>query len=523
MTVNGIRHRPPSGVADYLDIARRRWPWVLIPALLIAGTGIAVVRHLPKLYQSEALILVEAQKVPTDFVKPTVNENVDELLQEISEEILSRTRLLAIIQNYGLYPRLRGVLTERQLAARMRQDITVKNITSAADPGQNREGGAFQIAYQGTTPQQAQAVTRDLAGLFITENLAVRQRQAQGTVEFITAELQRAQRQLQSESAQLETVEKQYMGALPEQEASNLQQLSAEQTALEAAEQQAARDQQQKTYLQSLLAAMQSAPALATSPQTSPLAAQLQAAQVQLAMAEQVDRPNHPDVIRLKHEVAALQAALTADPAPKTAPGPAGMSEQQIRGELQTLDADAAWQQRQQKRITAKIAQLRAVVAMTPAVGQRLAAVQRNYKIATDNYESLLKKRDAAQMAAAMEAQADGEEFRVVDPANLPQRPDKPAVAKLSLLAVVFGLLAGVGLGLAREYADPVIRSERDVEYYLGAAVLAQVPLVRSQPERRRHSQRQVLIGVLVVVVLAAGAGMVAYWHGAGWLARMGW
>lgn len=521
--MNGIRHRPPSGVADYLDIARRRWPWVLVPALLIAGGGMAVVRHLPKLYQSEALILVEAQKVPTDFVKPTVNENVDELLQEISEEILSRTHLLAIIQNYGLYPKLRGVLTERQLAARMRQDITVKNITSEAERQQPQQnGGAFQIAYQGSTPQQAQAVTRDLAGLFITENLAVRQRQAQGTVEFITAELQRAQRQLQDESAQLEALEKQYMGALPQQEASNLQQLSQEQTALEAAEQQAARDQQQKTYLQTMLAAMQNAPALATAPAASPLAAQLQAAQVQLAMAEQVDKPDHPDVIRLKSQVAALEKALAADPAPKTAPGPAGMSEQQIRGELKTLDQDALWQQRQQKRITAKISQLRGLVDMTPAVAQRLAAVERNYKIATDNYESLLKKRDAAEMAAAMEAQADGQEFRVVDPANLPQRPDKPKVAKLSLLAVIFGLAVGVGLGMAREYADPAIRNERDVEYYLGAAVLAQVPLVRSQPERRRQSQRQLLIGA-VVVVLAAGIGTMAYLHGAAWLARMGW
>lgn len=520
--MNGIRHRPPSGLADYRDIARRRWPWVLLPALLIAGGGVAVVRHLPKLYQSEAMILVEAQKVPTDFVKPTVNENTDELLQEISEEILSRTHLLAIIHKYGLYPKLGGVLTERQLAARMRQDITVKNITDSTDPNQDRNGGAFQIAYQGTTPRQAQEVTRDLAGLFITENLAVRQRQAQGTVQFITAELQRAQRRLQRQSAQLTALEKKYMGALPEQDASNLQQLGAEQTALEAAEQQAARDQQQKTYLQSLLAALQSAPATATAAPASPLAAQLQNDKVRLAMDEQVDTPANPDVQRLKREIAALSKALAADPPPNTAAGPSGMSEQQIRGELATLDQDARWQQGQQRQISAKITQLRAEVAMAPAVQERLAAVQRNYKIATDNYESLLKKRDAAQMAAAMESQADGEEFRVVDPPSLPQRPDKPAVAKLSLLATVFGLLVGVGLGMAREYGDPMVRNERDVEYYLGTTVLAQVPLVRSAPERRHQLQRQILLGALILL-LVAGAGTLAYLHGAAWLARMGW
>ncbi|MGH9534149.1 MAG: GNVR domain-containing protein [Terriglobales bacterium] len=517
--VTGLRHRPLTG-ADVAELVRRRWAWVLVPALLIAGGGIVAVRHLPKLYQSEAMILVEPQRVPTDFVKPTVNEDTDQLLVEISEEILSRTHLLALIQHYGLYPRLRDRLSERQLAERMRQDITVKNITRQAQQTPGQQGGAFQIAYQGTTPRQAQQVTQDLAGLFIAENLAVRQRQAQGTVQFITTELGRARRQLQSQSAQQAALQRQFMGALPEQEASNLQQLTGEQTALEAAEQQAARDQQQKTYLQSLQAALAGTPAPAAAP-TTPLAAQLQADQLQLAALEQVDTPKHPDVVRLKGEIAALRRQQAADPPPAAAaPGPSGLSAQQIRGELATLDQDARWQRGQEQSITAKIAQLRAQLAMEPAVQERLAAVERNYKIATANYELLLKNRDAADMAAAMEEQAEGEEFRVVDPANLPQRPDKPQIAKLSLLAVVLGLLVGVGLGVGRDYSDPAVRNERDVEYYLGATVLAQVPLVRSQAERRRAGQRLAL-GVLTAVVVA-GIGAAAYWHGAAWLARMG-
>ncbi|MGH9526766.1 MAG: GNVR domain-containing protein, partial [Terriglobales bacterium] len=219
--------------------------------------------------------------------------------------------------------------------------------------------------------------------------------------------------------------------------------------------------------------------------------------------------------------VEALRKAVAADPGAATAPGPAGMSAEQIRGELATLDQDARWQRKQESKITAKIHQLRSRVALTPAVNEQLAAVQRNYKIATDNYESLLKKRDAAEMAAAMEEQAEGEEFRVVDPASLPQRPDKPQVAKLSLLAIIFGLLAGVALGMRREYAEPVVRNERDVAYYLGTTVLAQVPLVRSAPESRRVLWRRVVIVAVAVIVIVA-IGVTAYLHGAQWLVRMG-
>src|SRR5438128_8707263 len=100
----------------------------------------------------------------------------------------------------------------------MRQDVTVDVVT---DPRDGRPGvGGFKIAYSGRDPQLVQQVTRQLASLFIEENLKVREQQAEGTSEFISAELEKARQTLQSQEEKLEAFKSRYTGALPEQQQS---------------------------------------------------------------------------------------------------------------------------------------------------------------------------------------------------------------------------------------------------------------------------------------------------------------
>ncbi len=521
-----LRRRAPNCLADYLGIARRRWAWAVLPFLAVGVTGGLIVRRMPRLYLSQALILVEGQKVPSDFVKPTVSSDINDLLSSISQTILSRTSLWGIIQKYGLYQELRGRRTEMELVQRMRDDIQGPTLAKLSQTdtgtGPDRDGGAFTIAYEGRSPQEAQEVTQELANLFIEENLRVRQQHAQGTEDFIDVELDKARATLQGQSAKLEALKSQYMGSLPEQQASNLQQLGQEQAALQAAEGAVARDQQQRTYLQSLLAALAS-PAAETAAPTSPLANQLQADEAKLATLEQIDTPEYPDVKRLKAEISALkqQIAATAQASP-VAPGPNGLSQQQIKGELATLDQDAAWQARQQRAIEAKIHELERRVEMEPAVEARLNSVQRDFDIAKLNYESLLQKKNAAAIAAAMEQQAEGEEFRIIDPANLPSRPDKPSYLKLGVAILLAAVVAGAGAAAAREFADPSLRNERDVAYYLGVPLLATFPKVLSRAEQAQLRRRRVTLALasLGFAVLAAGGGVAWYLHSAG---ALGW
>src|SRR5271165_7063384 len=93
------------GWAEYWSIAvRRRW-WIFLPLFLVWAGVWGASWFLPATYQSESLILVEQQKVPDQYVVPNVTSDLQQRLQSLTEQILSRTRLQATIDRLHLYPR----------------------------------------------------------------------------------------------------------------------------------------------------------------------------------------------------------------------------------------------------------------------------------------------------------------------------------------------------------------------------------------------------------------------------------
>lgn len=239
--------RRPLSPIEYLNAARRRWAWILVPTVLVSALTVVVARRLPKLYVSSAMILVEPQQVPTDFVKPTVSGSVVNRLDSIEQQILSRTQLSQIIQKYGLYPES-GRSVDGQVTA-MLADINVTPSYTGNPDSPAAQVSAFRISYQGHDPVLAQQVTRELSSLFISENLKARAQQAQGTESFIDGRLSEANQTLQTLEGQLRQLKSAYMGSLPEQQGANLQVLGQLQTVLQADADALARAQQQKTYL----------------------------------------------------------------------------------------------------------------------------------------------------------------------------------------------------------------------------------------------------------------------------------
>ncbi len=97
-----VAHRELS-VEDWLAIVRRRLWWLLIPAILCAVAGFFLSLVLPKQYTSHTRVLVEAPIVPDSYVKPVVSDDLNRRLASMQGEILSRTRLQHLVEQFGLY------------------------------------------------------------------------------------------------------------------------------------------------------------------------------------------------------------------------------------------------------------------------------------------------------------------------------------------------------------------------------------------------------------------------------------
>src|SRR5580693_5805010 len=166
-----------------LGVVRRRHLMFLVP--LLAGWLVVWGASwlLPSRYRSSTQILVEQPTMPKDYVTPNVNDDMQDRLQSITQQILSRTRLLHIIDQLNLYAAPRSQPSPDQKVDRMRKDIDIELVRDARN-----QITAFNVSYSSRDPLVAQRVTSELTNLFINENLEVRQQQSQDTTTFLESQ-----------------------------------------------------------------------------------------------------------------------------------------------------------------------------------------------------------------------------------------------------------------------------------------------------------------------------------------------
>ncbi len=120
----------PKDVRDYVEFLKRRKRHLLIPFLCIFLVGTSVALLLPSIYKSSTTILIEGQQIPTEFVRSTVTSFAEERIQIITQRIMSRAKLLEIINRLKLYPKLTKKRTTEEIVNIMRDDIELETISA---------------------------------------------------------------------------------------------------------------------------------------------------------------------------------------------------------------------------------------------------------------------------------------------------------------------------------------------------------------------------------------------------------
>ena len=288
----------------YLGVVRRRHLAFLIPLLLGWLVVWGASWFLPSRYRSTTLILVEQPTMPKDYVTPNVNDDLQDRLRSITQQILSRTRLLHIIDQLNLYADPRGHLTPDEKVESMRSQVEIELVR---DP-QNRVS-AFNVSYTSTDPQLAQRVTSELTNLFISENIEVRQQQSEGTTKFLESQLEAARKTLSDQEEKIREFKGQHVGEMPAQVASNLQILAGLQSQLQNDEDALNSAKQQRVYLETLLNQYRAQQGSPKSESGAPvglpaLDAELDKLRAQLADLSSHYTDRHPDVRKLKDQIA---------------------------------------------------------------------------------------------------------------------------------------------------------------------------------------------------------------------------
>ncbi len=514
-------------VAKILEVARRRWVLSLLPFLFVLTAGASLAVFLPSLWTAKARIIVDRQTIPETFVKSTVTRDPEALLLTLSQEILSRARLMKIIEEHNLYPDLRQTKSLDDVVERMRRDTRIEFL------GDDRERApktiAFTIAYTTTSPRVAMNVANELAGLYVAENVRYREKHAASTSDFLQSQLEEVRTRLQSQERKITEYKEQHMGELPEQRESNLRTLDRLQQQLQSAQENLRRANERRQMLTQALAEVDQTGGTALNAGLggpNPTAAESAAARLSLLKQELTQMQSrysdkYPDVISLREQIQALEAKMAAKPAapePKSAKPAAKSEVKEHRPIPQNTYVQSLMQQLDQATVDGKIAtdeiaNLRTQVGIyqrrvenTPRREQELALIARDWESTRELFRSLLGKRGEAEMAADLEQRQRGEQFRIVDPASLPDRSAGPKRVRLFLIGLVLGIGVSAIIVMLVEHLDTSYRSVEEVRAFENVPILSTVPKIVTEGDRVRSrrlfrlSTAGVAIGLLAVL-----------------------
>jgi polysaccharide chain length determinant protein (PEP-CTERM system associated) len=493
------------GISDALAIMKRRFWWILLPALLAPAIGIGLTFVVTPVYTSKAFVLIEQPKVPDKFVTQVSTDQLDTRLMTLQQQILSRSRLEPIIVRLGLYKDKAGKWSMEEMVERLRKSIDVQLITPE---GSARVPSGFYITASADSARTAQEVCTDILSMFMEENLKLREQRAAGTTDFLAGQLEESKRKLDIHDAQLAEFKGKYLGQLPTDEQPNLEMLTTTRTRLETLNQELSQAQQQRIIQESALSQLNAKKAAPSGVSSSDLQQELTTLQEQLTSLQSRYTDDHPDVRKTKSQIRALQSQIrlanstTAAPL-KDEPVVDTAELRQMRVALRLTEENIRSIRIEQSHLEGQVRTLQSRLQLSPVVEERYKALTRDYETALQFYNELLSKKTQSEMSTDLERRQEGEQFGVMDAPDLPAKPTFPDRLKFGLSGLAAGLALGIGSALLIERRENFIRTEDDVVQILELPVLSSIPelkleqtkntafLPRARPGRREQATDQ--------------------------------
>ena len=557
----------PGGRAPTLAIrweaVRRRRSTVLSTFLLVLAAAATAAIVWPATYRSIGTILIEQQELPSDLVQSTITSYADQRIQVISQRVMTTENLLRIIQRYDLYPALRKNEPREVLLKHMREDIRFEMISAdVMDPRQGRATKAdiaFTVSYDSAHGDVAARVANELVSLYLDENVKSRRQKTADAALFLQGEAEKLNKAIETQQASIAQFKNQHINSLPDQANISSQTMMRAQDQLTEIDARLRSLEQQKTYLEAQLAQISPTSQTYTSTgervlspadqlkylrtQYAQLSAiyasdhpdvmrvkreiegleqtvsgidsgndlrrQLEQARTRLATLQQRYAPDHPDVVRLQRQIATLTQALENGTSSQSPAQPASAADNpayiQVKAQREAAIAEIDSLNTKHAELQAKVAQLEARLAASPAVERDYVTMLRELDSDQLKYREVQQKQEEAQLAQNLEDEQKGERFTLIDPPLAPESPVSPNRWLIMGIGLVLAIVFPIGIALLLDSRDHSVRNRQDLESLVQAAPLAVVPMIFTSEDyaRMRRRRRLAFAGTVGAIAIA--------------------
>lgn len=511
----------------YLNLILSRRRLIAAFVLLAVSAGLLMYLATPKVYESSASIIYQEQRINPSRFSPDEERQMREMVNTVSQQVLSRANLENLIRKYGLYQNPQSNVAVEDLIAKARDNISV---TMERD-----RGNVFSVSFQGGNPSRVMQVTDWLALKFIEENLRVREERARETSDYIKDELQMAKARLDKKEAEMKDYKLKYYNEMPDQRASNMTRLNAlqeqfqalqtniynlEQTRLLMSEQLEVRRNMQEDAAAAGTAAYEGE-------QPGSLAQELSSARRRLQDLLSRYTPQHPEVKRQEHRIRRIETEIESarprdsDDAPASDQdmGPETLSREdsriaELKAQIREIDVNLKTLRKESNNILEQIRNYQKWVEAAPVREAEWASLTRDYEELKQYHDQLLSQSFSAEAAETLEISQKGSQFKIVDQAYLPKTPAKGTFLKILMASLFVGLAAGMGTVLGLDFMNTSFKQAEDIENYLKLPVTCALPLIVTETEKKNTRIRNTALSAFLFLWLAAlAAAAVYFWQ----------
>ncbi|KAF0189893.1 MAG: lipopolysaccharide biosynthesis [Desulfobulbaceae bacterium] len=473
------------------------WHKLIIGCLLSALTvGIFIYLTTPKIYQSTASIIYQQQKINPSKLSQDEEKRIDEMVNTVTQQVTSRTSLEKIIQEFNLYPEMREKMPIEDVIGKMRTEHIRISV-------QRTKGNVFTVSYQGPDPRVVMRVTNALASKFIEENLRVREERATETTSYVQDELRMSKESLDKKDALMRDYKLKYYNEMPDQRQSNMARLNALHEQFQATQTNIHTLEQTRLLVSEQLASQRGRSASSGS-SSSAGAVNNDLAEARKNLQGLMARytPDHPAVKRAESQVqqleqeAASRPTVTRHTTEKVAVSPPS-SKGAITGDfaiqLKEIELNLKNLRDESENLLNQIKTYQGWIDTTPIREAEWVALTRDYNELRKYYDTLLAQSLAASAAESIEMRQKGSQFKLVDPAYLPEKPMQGNFLKIIMIALVLGVAGGLGSVLSIDLMDTSFKNVQELESFLNIPVTCALPLIVLESEQQKHKKTAVL------------------------------
>ena len=547
-----VTRRPPD-VEDYIDMLRRYRSWLIGPMFVGLVAAVVVAFLWPDTYVSTAVMRITPQQISDRLVPTVVNMQMQQRLQQMQQEILSRGSLSELIQrpSLDLYRKER----QRYPMEDIVQDMRNKAIhiqTVEVGGGGGRMASAFTISFSYPDRFKAQAVVRELVTKFTESNVTVQRNQATLTSQFLADEMKQAKDRMDGLEQALTKFKTENMGRLPEQFQANVAQLNNYQMMVSQANESLSRLQQQKSQVETQLqnnnanlnyynSVLEDQIAVGGTAQVrneklNQLNQKIMNLQSDIAAWQEQLTPNHPTIKKAQASLAALEKqrqeaekedldrqalAPSAAPTIKRVPNNTAVKAVQdltasnnvLKTDMQNLNLETDEKVKQIQELNRMIASYQSRVEGSPELEGRYLALTRDLAMSKQTYEEYHRKNEVSDTAKDLEEHKAGENLEVLDAASDPQAPSEPNRPQMAAMGAGMGLMLGIVLVGAKEMKNTSLKNLKDVRAYTNLPVLSSIPLLENALLVRRKRRLLWLAWSSAVIFGSIAMSAAAYYY----------